>query len=215
MRDLYVFGAEYRDLVKLIDAINRARPTYRLCGFIDDRAERAGTSVFGHPIVGDRSCLAGLAASNAVFFSNVCGLVKNARSIAALLEASGGPVVNLVHPAIDLAYTELGRGCILAEGCVVGSGTVIGNYFAARLHAVISHDVRVEDFVFLGPGTVVGSGVHVESGAFIGAGVTVKTGCRIGAHSIVGAGALIGEDVPPGVTIAGVRGRLVSKRGRE
>ena len=60
----------------------------------------------------------------------------------------------------------------LPEGCVVGSGSVIGHYLTARLHVVISHDVHIEDFVFIGPGTVIGSAAHIECGAMLGAGVT-------------------------------------------
>ena len=214
MRDLVVFGSVYRDLVKLIDAINRDRPTWRLRGFIDDRVETAGTQVFGRPVLGGRERLPDLARSGSAFFSNVSGSVVNARMVANLLESLDRPIASLIHPAIDLSYVELGRGCLLPEGCVLGSGSVIGNYLSARLHVVISHDVRIDDFVFVGPGTVIGSEAHIESGAFLGAGVTVMTGCRIGAHSVIGAGALVAADIPPGVTVAAVRGRVARHEGR-
>jgi sugar O-acyltransferase (sialic acid O-acetyltransferase NeuD family) len=215
MNDLVIFGCEFREVVKLLDAINRRAPRWRLRGFIDDRPEMRGCQVFGIPVLGDRSLLPELAAQGVDLFSNVTGKVRNARAIAALLEQTGRPVVSLVHPALDLGYVELGRGAILPEGCVVGSGTVIGNYLACRLHAVISHDVTIDDFVFIGPGAVLGSGVHLEEGVFIGAGVTVKTGCRIGRHTVVGAGALVAEDVGPDMTVAGVRGRVVKAGGRD
>lgn len=215
MQDLAIFGCGYLEVIKLVEALNRSQPRWRLRGFIDDRPEMQGVELLGYPVLGDRSVLAELGASGAALFNNVTGKVVNAMRIAALLEATGCPIASLVHPAVDMAHVRIGRGCILPEGCVVGTGTVIGNYLAARLHVVISHDVTIEDHVFIGPGAVLGGGVHVEAGAFIGAGVTVMPGLRIGRQSMIGAGALVAEDVAPNVTLAGVRGRIVKPEGRE
>lgn len=214
MRDLVVFGSVHRDLVKLVDAINRDQPRWRLRGFLDDRPEAAGAAVFGHPVLGGRALLPALAREGCRFVNNVCGSVANARAVADLLESQGPVIASLVHPAVDLAYVELGRGALLPEGCVVGSGSVIGHYLTARLHVVISHDVHIEDFVFIGPGTVIGSAAHIECGAMLGAGVTVMAGCRIGARSVIGAGALVTGDVPADVTVAAVRARVARSSGR-
>jgi acetyltransferase-like isoleucine patch superfamily enzyme len=104
---------------------------------------------------------------------------------------------------------------ILPEGCVVGSGTRIGHYFTGRLHVVISHDVDISDFVFMGPGAVIGSEVILEVGVFVGTGAIIKAGSRIGANSVIGAGAVVIDNVPPGVTVAGVPARVIKTVGRE
>lgn len=214
LRDIAIYGSEYRDVVKLVDAINRHRPQWRLRGFIDDRPERQGASVLGVPVLGDRTRLARLAAEGTQFFCNVSGKVADVKAVAAVLAEHADALVTLVHPAVDMAYVEIGQGCILPEGCVVGSGTRIGHHLSARLHVVISHDVVIEDFVFIGPGSVIGSQAHIEEGAFLGAGVTVKTGCRIGRHSVIGAGALITKDVPDHVTVGGARAQVIRATGR-
>lgn len=215
MQDLAVFGCGYLEVVKLVEALNRNQPRWCLRGFIDDRPEMQGAKLLGYPVLGDRSVLPLLAASGSALFNNVTGKVANAMRIAALLEETGCHIASLIHPAVDMSHVRVGRGCILPDGCVVGTGTVIGNYLAARLHVVISHDVTIEDHVFIGPGAVLGGGVHVEAGAFIGAGATVMPGLRVGRHSVIGAGALVAEDVAPHVTLAGVRGRVVKAEGRD
>jgi sugar O-acyltransferase (sialic acid O-acetyltransferase NeuD family) len=213
-RDLVVFGSKYRDLVKLIDAINRAQPTWHMRGFIDDRREFAGSQVLGHPVLGDRTLLPELIRNGTSVFLNVSGVVADARQVASLLDEHSATVASLVHPSIDLAYARIGRGAILSEGCIVGSGTVIGDFLAARLHAVISHDVTIGDHVFIGPGAVLGSGVRVDAGALIGAGATVMQGVSVGARSVVGAGSLVNRDVPDDVTVAGVPARTIRAQGR-
>ena len=214
LRCLVAIGSVYPEVVKLVGAINRASPTWDLLGFIDDRPECVGTSILGYPVLGDRSVLPGLVDKGVCFVNNVSGKACNARAVAALLDSAGAEVVNLVHPSVDLAYVGIGRGCILPEGCVVGTSASIGSFLSARLHVVISHHVVIEDFVFIGPGAVLGSHVHVEANAFIGAGATIMSGCRIGRNSVVGAAALVTEDVPPDVTVAGIRARTAHSVGR-
>lgn len=214
-RDLVIYGSKYRDVVKLVAAINRQAPRWRLLGFIDDAPEAAGGAVFGHPVLGTRERLPALVAAGAAVFCNVTGQVWAARQVLGHIEAAGASPVSLVHPGVDLAYVTLGAGAIVQDGCLIGSGTVVGRCLAMRLQAVISHDVRVGDHVFLGAGAIVSSECVLETGAFIGAGAVIKPGCRVGRHSIVGAGAVVSADLPDESTAGPDRLRVVPGRGRE
>jgi sugar O-acyltransferase (sialic acid O-acetyltransferase NeuD family) len=212
---LAVFGSGYRDLVKLIRAINEDRPTWDLLGFVDDRPEAQGKLYFDYPVLGPREWLLRKAPPGLAVFNNVCGKPRNSRAIASWLEGQGLPIASLIHPRIDTRYVEIGRGAILPEGAVLGSGTRIGDFFTGRLHVVISHDVEIRDFVFIGPGAVLGSETTIEDGVLIGAGATIIAGRTVGAGSVVGAGAVVVENVPANVTVAGVPARVVSSGGRE
>ena len=51
--------------------------------------------------------------------------------------------------------------------------------------------------------------VIVEDGVVIGANALVLDGCRIGEGSVVAAGAVVVDDVPAGVVVAGVPARVI------
>lgn len=50
---------------------------------------------------------------------------------------------------------------------------------------------------------------RIGDGVFIGAGAVIVGPVMVGSHSVVGANAVVLEDVPAGVTVAGVPARVV------
>lgn len=214
MRDLIIYGASFLDCVKLVEAINRARPTWKIRGFLDDTPALQGKVLLGHRVLGGRERLAQFAADpQADFFNNVRGGWQRCQLIAQRLREVRRDSVSLIHPVIDLAYVELGPGCALSEGCVVAAMTRLGAYVTARVGCTISHDTTLEDYVLLGPGATIGSHVRVGARALIGAGATVVTGVTIGADAIVAAGSVVSKDIEANAHVAGVPARRVRNAG--
>ncbi|HEY5293300.1 MAG TPA: DapH/DapD/GlmU-related protein [Burkholderiales bacterium] len=214
MRDLIIYGASFLDCVKLVDAANRARPTWRIRGFLDDTLALQGKTLLGHRVLGGKERLAELAADpQADLFNNVRGGWQRCQLIAQRLREAGRDSVSLIHPAIDLAYVEHGPGCALSEGCVVAAMTRLGAYVTARVGCTISHDTTLEDYVLLGPGATIGSHVRIGARTLIGAGATVVTGITIGPGAIVAAGSLVSKDIEAGSHVAGVPARTVRSIG--
>lgn len=208
MRDLVIYGASFVDCVKLVDAINRARPAWRIRGFLDDTPGWKGKRVLGHPVLGGKELVAALAKeAQTDFFNNVRGTPERCEIIARRLREAGRESVSLVHPSVDLAYVKLGPGCSISDGCVIAARTSLGACVTARIGCVISHDAAIGDFVLLGPGVTVGSHVKIGARALIGAGATVLTRMAIGANATVGAGAVVTRPVAARVSVSGVPAR--------
>ncbi|MCS7170008.1 MAG: gamma carbonic anhydrase family protein, partial [Candidatus Kapabacteria bacterium] len=72
------------------------------------------------------------------------------------------------------------------------------------------YPLRIGHRVTIGHRAIV-HGAYVEDCCLIGMGACVLDGARIGTYSIVAAGALVreGQEVPPGVLVAGVPARVV------
>lgn len=212
VRSLIIYGAAYFDILKLVYAINQVEPTWQILGFIDDTPVLTGKKLHGYPVLGGREVLA-IYASNPWndFFNNVHGKWNNNKLIAGLLDDFGCPTPNLIHTSIDMNMVEIGRGCYLPDGCIIGSGSRIGNFLTARLRSLISHDVIIEDHVFIGPGAIIGGCSFLKKGCFIGTGATIMACKTIGEGSIVGAGALVTKDVPPNVIVTGVPAKILKE----
>lgn len=205
MKKLIVYGASFLDVIKLVDAINRVTPTWQVLGYLDDNAEVHGRVLMGYSVLGGRECIGQYAKQDdTFFFVNISSHWTRAKAVADALDDHGCKMATLVHPAVDMNYVRIGRGCIIPEGCVVGGNVSIGDFVIVRLKSLISHDVTVEDFVFVGAGVNISSNTVLRQGCYIGTGATIMRKKVIGESAIVGAGAVVTKDVPPGVTVTGV-----------
>ncbi len=92
-------------------------------------------------------------------------------------------------------HLEIGHDCMIGPGC-----------FLTDADHARSPGQRVADMGMVILPTV------LEDNVWLGAGVIVLKGVRIGRDAVVGAGAVVTQDVPPGVTVAGVPARKVEPR---
>lgn len=215
MKKLYIYGASYGDVVKLVDAINRVTPSWTISGFLDDTRELRGKTAMGYTILGGRELLPELAGlDEAYFFNNVNGTRAGNRHVAEVLDSYHCHIPSLIHPSIDVNYVEVGRGCIIPDGCVVGANVSIGDFVTIRYGCVISHDVKIGNYVLLGPGVSIGGRATVHNGCVIGTGATLLMETTVHEGATVGAGTVVVRDVPGHATVVGVPGKEIKKSDR-
>lgn len=87
----------------------------------------------------------------------------------------------------------LGGRAIVGKNCHIGAGTVL----AGVVEPASATPVTIEDDVLIGANAVVLEGV------------------RVGAGSVVAAGAVVVQDVPPGVVVAGTPARVVKEKDEQ
>ena len=104
---------------------------------------------------------------------------------------------------------KYGKGCYIPEGVIFGSDVEVGNHLTCRLGALISHDVTVEDLVFVGPRATCCSFSRLQEGCFIGAGVTILQGVSVGPGALIGAGATVVRDIPGNVVAVGSPAKVI------
>ena len=137
------------------------------------------------------------------------GSAEIRRKIVESIEAKKYPVA--MHPtAVVSPRAKIGEGTVVMQGAIVQTCVEIGKHCIINTGASVDHECRIGDYVHIAPHATLSGDVEVGDGTWVGAGAVVKQCIRIGRNCMIGAGAIVVKDVPDGVTIIGVPGKIRS-----
>ncbi len=111
----------------------------------------------------------------------------------------------------------IGKNAVIMMGAVVNIGAEIGEGTMVDMNAVVGARGKLGNRVHLGAGAVVAGvleppskePVIIEDDVLIGANAVILEGVHIGKGSVVAAGAVVVEDVPSGVVVAGTPAKII------
>lgn len=202
-------GGNALDILDVVEAINRAAPTWYVAGFVDD-SRATGSQYTGHPILGG---LRDAGRHGGCLFVNAIGSDKSYRKrpdIVAQTRLGPGQFATLVHPlAAVSSRATVGPGTCVNAAAVVAGGVTIGSHVWIGAGCVVANDASVEDYAMLGPRAVVSAAVRVRSTAYVGTGACVRQRTTIGERALVGLGAVVIADVGPATTVVGNPARVL------
>lgn len=126
---------------------------------------------------------------------------------------------NLIHPSASFGrgqreLLESKRGVIVCAGVRFTNNIQVGDFCVFNLNSTISHDVVIDECVYVAPGAHITGNVHIEARVWIGTGVAVNQGTeshkrRIRADTTIGAGAVVVKDCEPNAIYVGIPARRV------
>lgn len=122
--------------------------------------------------------------------------------------------------AIIREKVEIHDNAVILSGATINIGSVIGEGSMIDMGAILGGRATVGKHCHIGAGAVLAGVVEpasatpvvVEDNVLIGANAVIIEGVRIGHDSVVAAGAVVIEDVPSGVVVAGVPARIIKKK---
>jgi UDP-perosamine 4-acetyltransferase len=182
---------------------------------LDAARDQQGRSVLGVQIVGGDERLSGFPPGEVLLANGVgsVGDVTVRRGVFERMHRQRYRFVTVRHPSAVIAPdADLGEGVQVMAGAVIQPGCRIGVNGIINTGASVDHDCKLGDHVHVAPGAVLSGEVVVGDESHIGVGATVKQGVRIGKGAIVAAGAVVVDDVPDGVTVAGVPAAALGKK---
>lgn len=185
---------------------------YRLIGFLNDIATPE-TTFADKPVLGPfaawRDCPA-----DAMFigaFPKAKQALARHRRLAAL-EIPDHRWATVIHPAANVAKdVSLGPGSFVGAGAVIEPGLVGGRHACIRGGSYISHDVRLGEFVFVGPNATILGRCTIDEGSHIGANAVCREETSVGRYAMVGIGAVVVTDAPDFAVLAGNPARIIGR----
>jgi sugar O-acyltransferase (sialic acid O-acetyltransferase NeuD family) len=211
MKPVVIIGAGgfAREVLDVIDAVNREKPQYDMLGYIvDPQYGSPGSLVNDKPILGGFDWLSKRSEEVQAFCA--VGASHHRYRLVKRAEAVGCRFFSIVHPTATLTrWIHLGEGTVITAGCILTNQIRIGNHVHVNLDCTVGHDAIVEDFVTFAPGVHVSGNVTAREGAYVGTGANIIEKVEIGAWSIVGAGSVVTRDVPANTTAVGVPAKVI------
>jgi tetrahydrodipicolinate N-acetyltransferase len=134
------------------------------------------------------------------------------------------PLVNMkninarIEPgAIIRDKVTIADKAVIMMGAVINIGAEIGEGTMIDMNAVLGGRAKVGKNCHIGAGTVIAGVIEppsadpvvIEDNVVIGANAVVLEGVRVGQGSVVAAGAVVTENVPSGVVVAGMPAKVI------
>ena len=121
--------------------------------------------------------------------------------------------------AIIRDEVEIHDNAVIMMGAIINIGAIVGEGSMIDMGAVLGGRAIVGKHCHIGAGTVLAGVVEPASAkpvticdnVLIGANAVVIEGCTVGKNSVVAAGAVVIEDVPDNVVVAGCPAKIIKK----
>ena len=199
VEDIIVYGSGgmAREVVELIEDINRVRPAWNILGYLDDMKGSGGELVNGYRILGTADWLGKSDKSY-----NIVLAVGNPEAKEQMLErikmcSPRFPV--LIHPSARVARNaRIGEGSIIGIDCIVSVNADIGRHVFLNMRTVVGHDTVIRDYCSCLVNCVIAGDVRLDEKAMLGSGCIIMEKMSVGKRATVGMGSIVCYDVPDG-----------------
>lgn len=197
MKDIVIIGAGDfgKELVWLIEDINKKCPTYVVLGYLDDDTTKIGLKIHGYEVLGTIDYLLE---------------IQNKQDICAVIAIQDGvlrkQIVNklssfsnwetIIHPNAVISDTvQIGNGTIACANVTISVDTVIGQHCIFYLSSTIGNDCLLNDYVSIMSNTSVSEYVEIGQESYLAANTSVFPNKKIGCRARIGVGSIISKDI--------------------
>ena len=175
MKNIVIIGAGDlgKEVVWLIEDINRVKPTYLILGFLDDDLSKNTYSFCGYRVLGGTDKLEEL---NAISPFSAVLAIQNGNVRKKIVEAHPNydSWETIIHPsAVIASSTKIGKGCIFFPQVTVSVDSFLGDYGLFYINATICNDCWIGNCVSVMSNASVSEHSEIERESILPAGTCV------------------------------------------
>jgi sugar O-acyltransferase (sialic acid O-acetyltransferase NeuD family) len=203
MKDIVIIGAGGfgREVVWLIECINKVANEWNIVGFVDDNESIQGTVINGYKVVGNIEWLR----HQEFYVVNAIGDPITKKKVMERIKDSKNNYPILIHPNVICSNkVKIGEGSIICAGNIITVNIEIGKHVIINLDCTIGHDAILGDYTTVLPSVNISGFVKTEECVSIGTSSAIIQGVTVGKNSIIGAGAVVVKDLPANCTAVGI-----------
>lgn len=206
------------EIIHYISTANKVTPV-KLYIKTSAPVDFGSAQVFGDVVFGDWQELEPILTANADLIDDL--VIENDRRNSAIPLLDFKNIEARIEPgALIREQVEIGAGAVIMMGAIINIGAVIGAGTMIDMGAILGGRATVGTNCHIGAGAVLAGVIEpasatpviVEDDVMIGANAVVLEGCRIGRGSVVAAGAVVVDDVPADVVVAGTPARIIKQK---
>lgn len=200
------------DIADTIARINKASPTYRLLGHLDDNPKiekQLGSGWLGtldrahdHPDA---------------FFINGLGSPQHFRLRSEIVERLHIPLdrfETVIDPTCVVSATaQIGSGSVLLPHAAIGAGATIGQQVLILPGSIISHNCQIANFTCIASNAVVCGYAQIGEACYLGANASIREKITVGRHTLIGIGSVVITDCEDNSIYAGVPAKKIKSLG--
>ena len=170
-------------------------------------------------VFGDWSELAPILKANEDRIEDI--VIENDRrnSAVPLLDMKGVPA-RIAPGAIIRENVSIGKNAVVMMGAIINIGAVVGDGTMIDMGAVLGGRATVGNNCHIGAGAVLAGVIEpasavpvvVEDDVLVGANAVIIEGVHVGRGAVVAAGAVVIEDVPAEMVVAGCPARVIKRK---
>lgn len=182
MKNIVIIGAGDlgKEVVWLLEDINKLSPTYLIEGFLDDDETKHGREFCWYKVLGGLDRLEELSKNKLVW---AIVAVKDSAVRKRIVEEH--PTFTrwetIVHPRAAVAgSSSVGAGSILFPNVTVSVDSKLGRFGIYYIQSTVSNDCRIGDYVTALYGAAILEHAEVEEGALLPTGTCVKAYGKVG-----------------------------------
>lgn len=208
MKKIVIIGAGGfgREVVWLIEDINKENMIYEILGFIDENKDLQNQEINGYKVLGGIDYLKNL---NGISFVVAVGNTKVKKLLVEKAIENGVIPETIIHPSvIKSERNEIGKGVIICTGNILTTNIKVEDFVTLNLACTVGHDVTLKRYSTIYPSVSISGNCSIGEESEIGTRTAIIQGVSLGKKTITGAGSVIVKSFNGNGTLIGVPGKV-------